>query len=144
LAVTIFRASEEARVRELLAGLERHVELLVALGPEETPLPGARDIDFAGETIRLCEEIASLAGGVSVRIEEEPSGFDRFPAVSVRPEGRDAGVRYDGLPWGYELSSLIGAIREAGRTQTSLRADSVAALADLDRDVRVDVFVTPT
>ena len=131
-------------MRELLGGLERDVELLVALGPEETPLPGARDIDFAAETVRVCEEIAALADGVSVRVEEKPPGFERFPAVSVRPEGRDAGVRYDGLPWGYELSSLIGAIREAGRTETSLRPESVEALASLERDVRVDVFVTPT
>jgi len=131
-------------VRELLGGLDRHVELLVALGPEETPLPGARDIDFAGETVRVCEEVASLADGVSVRVEEQPPGFERYPAVSVRPEGRDAGIRYDGLPWGYELSSLIGAIREAGRLETSLRPESVQALTDLDRDVHVDVFVTPT
>ena len=131
-------------MRELLGGLERHVELLVALGPEETPLAGARDIDFAAETVRLCEELGALAEGVSVRVEEQPPGFDRFPAVSVRPEGRDAGVRYDGLPWGYELSSLVGAVREAGRRETSLRPESVQALAGLDRDVRVDVFVTPT
>ena len=131
-------------MRELLGGLERHVELLVALGPEESPLAGARDIDFAAETVRLCEELGALAEGVSVRVEEQPPGFDRFPAVSVRPEGRDAGVRYDGLPWGYELSSLIGAVREAGRRETSLRPESVQALAGLDRDVRVDVFVTPT
>ena len=131
-------------MRELLGGLERHVELLVALGPEETPLAGARDIDFAAETVRLCEELGALAEGVSVRVEEQPPGFDRFPAVSVRPEGRDAGVRYDGLPWGYELSSLIGAVREAGRRETSLRPESVQALAGLDRDIRVDVFVTPT
>ena len=131
-------------MRELLGALERHVELFVALGPEETPLPGARDIDFAGETVRVCEEIASLADGVSIRVEEKPPGFERYPAVSVRPEGRDAGVRYDGLPWGYELSSLIGAIREAGRLETSLRPESVQALTDLDRDVHVDVFVTPT
>ena len=131
-------------MRELLGGLERHVELLVALGPEESPLAGARDIDFAAETVRLCEELGALAEGVSVRVEEQPPGFDRFPAVSVRPEGRDAGVRYDGLPWGYELSSLIGAVREAGRRETSLRPESVQALAGLDRDIRVDVFVTPT
>src|SRR5207302_11133580 len=89
-AVTIFRPSEEARVRELLGALDRHVELFVALGPEETPLPGARDIDFAGETVRVCEELASLTDGVSVRVEEQPPGFERYPAVSVRPEGRDA------------------------------------------------------
>ena len=89
-------------------------------------------------------EFPKLADGVSLRVEEEPASFERFPAISVRPEGEEAGVRYEGLPWGYELSSLVGAIREAGRRESSLRPDSLAALAELDRDLRVDVFVTPT
>ncbi|MGH8258613.1 MAG: hypothetical protein ACREUG_02875, partial [Steroidobacteraceae bacterium] len=37
------------------------VELLLALGPEGTPLPGARDVDFAGEAQRLVEALAALA-----------------------------------------------------------------------------------
>jgi alkyl hydroperoxide reductase subunit AhpF len=64
--------------------------------------------------------------------------------VSIRPEGRDTGVRYDGLPWGYELGSLVGGIVEAGREETTLRPDSLAALEELDRDLRLEVFVTPT
>jgi alkyl hydroperoxide reductase subunit AhpF len=140
----VFRPQEEERVRELLAGLERPVELLLALGPEETPLDGARDIDFSGEAQRLVDELAALAPRVTVRVEERPDGFDRFPAISVRPGGEDAGVRYDGLPWGYELSSLIGAIREAGRRGSSLSPESVEALLALEDDVAVDVFVTPT
>jgi alkyl hydroperoxide reductase subunit F len=142
--VALLRAEEETKVREWFATLARPVELLVALGPEETPLAGAGDVDFGAEMLRLCEGLADLGDGVSCRIEDEPERFPRFPAVSIRPEGRDAGVRYDGLPWGYELSSLIGAIVEAGRDGPSLRAESLAALEDLDRDLALDVFVTPT
>jgi alkyl hydroperoxide reductase subunit AhpF len=94
--------------------------------------------------VRLCEGLAELGDGVTCRIEEEPDGFPRFPAVSIRPGGRDAGVRYDGLPWGYELGSLIGGIVEAGRDEPSLRPESRAALGQLDRDLALDVFVTPT
>jgi alkyl hydroperoxide reductase subunit F len=94
--------------------------------------------------VRLCEGLAKLGDDVTCRVEEEPEGFPRFPAVSIRPEGRDAGVRYDGLPWGYELGSLIGAIVEAGREAPTLRPESIAALEALDRDVALDVFVTPT
>ncbi len=86
----------------------------------------------------------SSASGVTCRIEQEPEGFPRFPAVSIRPDGRDAGVRYDGLPWGYELGSLVGAIVEAGREEPTLRPDSLAALEQLDRDLALEVFVTPT
>ena len=142
--MTVLSPDEETRVRELFAALERPVELLVALGPEETPLPGARDLDFGAETVRIAEGLASLADAVSCRIEHEPAGFPRFPAVSIRPDGRDVGIRYDGLPWGYELGSLIGGILAAGRREPALRPESLAALEALDRDLALDVFVTPT
>jgi alkyl hydroperoxide reductase subunit AhpF len=142
--VALLRAEEETKVREWFADLERPVELLVALGPEETPLAGAGDVDFGAEMERVCEGLAELGERVTYRVEQEPEGFPRFPAVSIRPDGRDVGVRYDGLPWGYELSSLIGVIVEAGRDTPSLRAESLAALEQLDRDLALDVFVTPT
>ena len=131
-------------MRGLLSELERPVELLLALGPEETPLAGARAIDFGAEALRLCEELAALGDELTLRVEERPEGFERFPSISVRPEGEDAGVRYDGLPWGYELSSLVGAIREAGRRESTLRPESLEALLALEDDMAVDVFVTPT
>jgi alkyl hydroperoxide reductase subunit AhpF len=142
--MAIFRPEDEVRVRELLAALERPVELLVAHGPEETPLVGARDVDFGAETERVVGELCALSESLSMRVEEEPLGFDRYPAVAVRPEGRDAGVRYYGLPWGYELGSLLGAVLEAGRLESSLKASSLERLQDLDRELAIDVFVTPT
>jgi alkyl hydroperoxide reductase subunit F len=140
----LLRAEVETTVREWFAELERPVELVVALGPEKTPRAGAGDIDFGTEMVRVCEGLAELGDDVSYRVEDEPAGFPRFPAVSIRPDGRDAGIRYDGLPWGYELGSLVGAIVEAGREEPTLRPESLAALEELDRDVALDVFVTPT
>ena len=142
--MALLRAEEETKVRAWFAELDRPVELLVAVGREETPPAGARDVDFGAEMVRVCEGLAELGDGVTCRIEQEPAGFPRFPAVSIRPDGRDVGVRYDGLPWGYELGSLVGAVVEAGRNEPSLRADSIAALEELDRDLALDVFVTPT
>jgi alkyl hydroperoxide reductase subunit F len=142
--MALLRDDEETKVREWFAALELPVELFVALGPEETPRPGAGEVDFGAEMVRLCEALAELGDGVTCWVEEKPDGFARFPAVSIRPEGRDVGVRYDGLPWGYELSSLVGAIVEAGRAEPTLRPESRAALEKLDRDLGLDVFVTPT
>ena len=81
---------------------------------------------------------------MTFRVEEEPPGFERFPAIGLLPEGRDVGVRYYGLPWGYELASLIGGVIEAGRSTPSLKPESLERLAVLDRDLAIDVFVTPT
>ena len=142
--MALLRAEEEEKVREWFADLERPVELLVALGPEETPRAGSGDVDFGTEMVRVCEGLAELGDSVSCRVVERPEGFARFPAVSIRPDGRDVGVRYDGLPWGYELGSLVGGIVEAGREEPTLRPDSLAALRELDRELALDVFVTPT
>ncbi|MGH3009392.1 MAG: hypothetical protein ACRDLM_08320 [Gaiellaceae bacterium] len=140
----IFRPEETEKVRAWFAELERPVELVVALGPEETPLAGAGDVDFGAEALRLVEALAELGESVTHRVEEEPADVPRFPSISVRPAGRDAGVRYDGLPWGYEMGSLVGAIVEAGRAESSLQPESVAVLEELERDLSLDVFVTPT
>ena len=131
-------------MRELLDALERPVELLVAHGPEETPLPGARDVDFGAETERIVEGIAALSARVTFRVEDEPPGFERYPAIALLPDGEDVGVRYYGLPWGYELASLVGGVIEAGRQVPSLKPESLERLAALDRDLAIDVFVTPT
>jgi hypothetical protein len=163
----VFRPEDEIQIRELLDGLERPVDLLVAHGPEETPLPGAGDLDFGAEAQRIVEALAALSDNVTCRVEDEPataaSGgqdlrpgaggsadsasslrFERYPAVAVLPEGEDVGIRYYGLPWGYELGSLIGAVVEAGKRESSLSSESLEAIAGLDRDLAIDVFVTPT
>jgi len=101
-------------------------------------------MDFGAETERIVEGIAALSGNVTHRVEDEPPGFERYPAVAVLPEGEDVGIRYYGLPWGYELASLIGAVLEAGRRESSLAPESLERLAALDRDLVIDVFVTPT
>ncbi len=140
----LFRPEEEARVRDYLATLERPVELFLALGPEESPVAGAREIEFGAEALRLCEELVALSEHVTFRSEQEPAGFEQFPAISVRPDGEEVGVRYEGLPWGYELSSLVGAILEAGRAEPTLKQESQEALAALEDERHVQVFVTPT
>lgn len=143
--MSIFRPEDEAKVRELFADLRRPVELLVAHGPEEMPLAGAaRDVDFGAETEKIVGALADLSDLVTMCVEHEPAGFERFPAVSIRPEGREVGARYYGLPFGYELGSLIGGVLEAGRDTSSLSPDTLERLAALERDVSVDVFVTPT
>ena len=140
----VFRPDEEPRLRELFDAMERPVELVVALGPEETPLPGAGDFDFGAETVRIVEELASLSDKVTRRVEQQPSDVNLFPAVLILPAGADMGLRYFGAPYGYELASLVGVVLEAGRAAPSLAPESLERLAALDRELAIDVFVTPT
>jgi alkyl hydroperoxide reductase subunit AhpF len=54
-----------------------------------------------------------------------------------------AGLEYLGMPAGYELTTLVHGILEAGRARPSLTDASLARLETLERDVAIDVFVTP-
>jgi alkyl hydroperoxide reductase subunit AhpF len=133
---------EADALRELFAGLERDVHLQLELGPEldhVTVLAGAREIDFGAEARRLAEAVAATSDRVRLEVvaQRQPG---RYPAFTVRP----GELRYVGLPWGYELTTLVQAIVEAGRSHSSLSPASRAALAELERPLEIEVYVTPT
>ncbi len=143
--MALFRPDEERAVRDLFAKLEREIELVFVDGPAEGVLLGARDIDIPAETRTLLAGVAELGDRVSFRVADEPElGVERFPAIVVLADGEDTRIRYYGLPWGYELASVVGAVIEAGNPESSLSEESLAVLDALEQDVSLEVFVTPT
>ena len=132
---------ERRAIRELLAGLEREVPVLLELGPEEAPvsvLLGGRELDFGAETRSLLEQVASLSDAVRLTVADVE---ERGPWPRTTIAGR---LVYQGLPWGYELATLVHGIAEAGRDEIALSEASLATLADLEHDIALEVFVTPT
>jgi alkyl hydroperoxide reductase subunit AhpF len=139
--VSLLGDRERDAVAAALSTLERPVEIELELGPELVPvtvLAGGRELDFGTEAHALLEEIASLSDDVSLDVREA-STPGRYPAITI-----GGALRYLGLPWGYELASLVGAVVEAGREAGALLPASRAALATIERDVELDVYVTPT
>jgi alkyl hydroperoxide reductase subunit AhpF len=133
---------DAAAVRDVLAALERDVEVTLELGPTATPVTllaaGGREIDTGAETRRLVEAVCAESDRVSLTIVEH-DGPGPWPRTTIGP-----GLTYLGMPLGYELTTLVHGIVEAGRTEPALSAASRERLATLERDVTVDVFVTPT
>ena len=133
---------DAASVRDVLAALERDVEVTLELGPTATPVTllaaGGREIDTGAETRRLVEAVCAESDRVSLTIVEhdEPGPW---PRTTIGP-----GLTYLGMPLGYELTTLVHGIVEAGRAEPALSAASRERLVTLERDVTVDVFVTPT
>ena len=106
---------------------------------------------YCKETRQLLEEVSSLSEKITIMIfdftadqdQAAAYGVDKLPALVIKGE-QDYGVRFFGIPSGYEYMSLIEAIIDVSRGQTGLKADTRQALKDLDKDVRIQVFVTPT
>jgi glutaredoxin-like protein len=59
-------------------------------------------------------------------------------------QSRDYGIRYFGIPSGYEFSSLIEDIMMVSSGQSGLSAATKEVLANLEKPVHLQVFVTPT
>jgi alkyl hydroperoxide reductase subunit AhpF len=110
----------------------------------------------AGELCRqneaLVREVAALAADkVSVEIlnpaiDRERAaayGVDRVPAIVVEGE-RDYGIRFLGIPAGYEFSNLIDSMIAASSGQAAISDATQTALAGLAGDVDIKVFSTPT
>jgi glutaredoxin-like protein len=109
------------------------------------------DCELCRETKELLEEVASLSDKITLetfnlQIDREKAAefrVDRTPALAVM-NGKDYGIRYFGIPSGYEFGSLIEDILDVSRGESGLQAATKDALAKLTQPVHFQVFVTPT
>jgi len=103
------------------------------------------------DTRQLLEETVELGEKIDLAVYEmgsdggkaEEYGVERAPTVIVEGE-RDFGIRFIGIPSGYEYSSLIEDIIDVGTGKTELSAATKDALSELDGPVHIQVFVTPS
>ncbi|MGH7972291.1 MAG: protein disulfide oxidoreductase, partial [Limisphaerales bacterium] len=68
---------------------------------------------------------------------------DKVPATVIR-NGRDYGIRYYGMPAGYEFSTVLDAILDVSKGESGLAEESRETLSQLSQPVHLEVFVTPT
>ena len=140
--MSVLGERDAAAVRDVLSALERDVDVTLELGPSATPVTlvaaGGRDIDTGEETRRVVEAVCAESERVTLTVREHDHPGP-WPRTTIGP-----GLEYLGMPLGYELTSLVHGILEAGRAASSLAAASLERLAGLERDVTVDVYVTPT
>ncbi|HET8533558.1 MAG TPA: hypothetical protein VFO08_20570 [Methylomirabilota bacterium] len=103
------------------------------------------------QAVALIREVAALSDQLSVtvlnpHIDREQAvayGVTESPVVVV--EGaRDYGIRFLGIPAGYEFSNLIDSIIAVSTGEAGLTEETKTALAGLTEDVTIKVFATPT
>ena len=70
-------------------------------------------------------------------------GVDKVPAT-ITQNSKDYGIRFYGLPAGYEFSSLLDAVLAVSKGDSGLLPASRNKLAQLSEPVHIEVFVTPT
>jgi alkyl hydroperoxide reductase subunit AhpF len=103
------------------------------------------------QAVALIREVAALSDQLSVTVlnphidREQAAAYGVTESPVVVVEGaRDYGIRFLGIPAGYEFSNLIDSIVAVSTGEAGLSEETKAALAGLTEDVTIKVFATPT
>ena len=107
--------------------------------------------DLCRQNEQLVREVAELDDRITVEVlnpvidreRAEAYGVDQVPAIVVEGS-RDWGIRFYGIPLGYEFSNLIDSIIVASTGEPTLSEETLASLRALASDVDIKVFSTPT
>jgi glutaredoxin-like protein len=114
------------------------------------------ECQFCTETRQIVEEIAALSDKIEAEIRDfvadkataELYRIDKIPAIAVVQledgKERDYGIRFYGIPSGYEFTSVIEDIIDVSKGESGLQPKSKEAVAAITEPVHFQVFVTPT
>ncbi|MFN2593109.1 MAG: thioredoxin family protein [Candidatus Dormibacteria bacterium] len=116
-------------------------------------VPGRRNCETCAEAEALMQEVAALSDRIHLEVVDVSAhrdmatqwGVVEVPTIAVGPGDTDAGVRFQGLPDGYEFTSFVETLASAGSEGGhGLAPETVEALGALPADVDIKTFVTPT
>jgi alkyl hydroperoxide reductase subunit AhpF len=150
------------QIREAFQKLQHPVEILF-FGSKE-------GCEYCPDTLNLVQEITEISGLLSLKTydlvdDAEIAGkfkVDKAPGLVLAGKGPvntgaslldaghgggdiwDFGVRYAGVPSGYEFSSLIQDIILVSGRDSMLSQETRSFLKELKEPVLLQVFVTPT
>ncbi len=139
----LIREQDAAEIRKLLGKLPQPVRII--------HFTQELNLQYGVETQQLLEELAALSDKLSVEVhnlvlEKEKAaeyGVDKVPATIVR-NGKDYGIRFFGIPAGYEFSTLLDAIRAVAEGDSGLKPETREKLKQVTEPLHLQVFVTPT
>jgi glutaredoxin-like protein len=130
-------------VRKKFSQMTQNVRLI--LFTQET------ECQFCRETRQIAEEISLLSDKITLEVYDfvkdkekaNQMSIDRIPALAILGD-RDYGIRFYGIPSGYEFTSFVEDIMDIGMRKTNLSEKTKKTLSELKNPVHIQVFVTPT
>ncbi|MGQ9618926.1 MAG: protein disulfide oxidoreductase [Candidatus Aminicenantia bacterium] len=139
----ILKEKDKEVIKKEFAKLKNNVYLIVFTQELEC--------EYCRETRELVEELATLSDKLKVevynfaidKVKAEEYGIDKIPAIVVKGE-KDYGIRFYGIPAGYEFTTLIEDIVDVSNGESGLLNQTKEKMKEIDKPVHIQVFVTPT
>lgn len=106
---------------------------------------------FCADTRNLVQDLATLSEKITTEIYDfvkdaakaKEYGIDKIPGMAIIGK-KDYGVRIYGIPYGYELQTLIEAVVNVSKGVTDLSDNTKSILKEVKSPVHIKVFVTLT
>lgn len=99
----------------------------------------------------MLEEVSGLSEKVILEVHDfvkdkehaDRYAVDKIPAI-VLLGAKDYGIRFFGVPAGYEFTTFIEDVISVSRRDSNLPGDVLSALARIQKPVHIQVLVSPT
>jgi glutaredoxin-like protein len=109
------------------------------------------ECQFCVQTKQLITELAGLNDKILAEVHDfvadaelaKHYGVDKVPGIVILGQ-KDYGVRFYGLPYGYEFQTLMSTLATVSQGKTDLSAETKAKLHAINIPVHIQVFVTLT
>ncbi len=144
----LLNSKVQADVRKMLENMAEPVTMVMF-----TQSANALECEMCAETRTLVDEVAALSppGKITVQVhdfvaEESVAAryqVDKIPAIAI-VGAKDYGIRYYGIPSGYEFSSLVDDLVTVSKGRSGLSDATRAAVAKINIPIHIQVYVTPT
>lgn len=152
----LLKDSDREQLRQEFETLQEPVKLVF--------FTQALDCDYCPLTQQVLEEVTGLSDKITLQTHNFAIDKDqaleykiaRVPAVALvrvetqmidgiaKTRDRDYGIRFYGVPAGYEFATLISDIFDVSHGDSGLNGQSKAMLAQLTEPLHLQVFSTPT
>ena len=110
------------------------------------------ECQYCRETNSLVKELGELSDKISTETynfitDKEATikyNVDKIPATVFASTNEDTGIRFYGIPSGYEFASMMETVKMISNGESGLSQKTRDFLAELKQPVHLQVFVTPT
>jgi glutaredoxin-like protein len=135
--------AQQEKLKEQFKGLDKNVKLIVFTQEMEC--------QYCREARELMEEVSALSDKITLEVYDfvkdkekvKEYNINKIPATVVEGE-KDYGIRFYGIPAGYEFTTLVDDIAAVSKGDRGLSEETKTALGKLEKTAHIEVFVTLT
>jgi len=139
----LLNADTQKEVQSILQEMKDPVKMILFVKNE--------DCIYCKETQQLLEEVNELNEKISLEVynidfakeKAEYYNIDKAPAI-ILENGSDFGIRFYGIPSGYEFGTLLQDLIYVSKKETELSPSTKDFIKKINKPLHIQVFVTPT